>query len=223
MDDFGTRLVLQARDEEESVALIGMPVAEELGSGGHALLRFESRVPVRGWARQVPAEPLARFASLMGARAASPPADDATPIAEVHPNRDDDRPEQAQVDEELPIFNELVPVADRRSEHSREVAARPPGAEASPLLTRLRAAPIRVRCFGATSVWHGAQQLQIGDSELLLLLAAHPISGIRNEAVADMLCEQEVSDPSAALRKRGYRLRDLRRAVPDLDGPSQRT
>src|SRR5207253_10186922 len=102
---------------------------------------------------------------------------------------------------------------------SRETAARRQGAEGSPLLTRLRAAPIRVRCFGATSVWHGSQQLQIGDSELLLLLAAHPISGIRNEAVADMLWEEEVSDPSAALRKRRYRLRDdLRRAVSDLSG-----
>jgi DNA segregation ATPase FtsK/SpoIIIE-like protein len=72
LDEFGTRLVLQVRDEDESVALLGMPSAEELGQGGHALLRFESRVPVQGWARQVPADHLARLASLMGTRASAP-------------------------------------------------------------------------------------------------------------------------------------------------------
>ena len=76
-----------------------------------------------------------------------------------------------------------------------------------------------MRCFGATSVWHGDQQIEISDTELLLLLAAHPISGMRNDAVADMLWEEDLSDASAALRKRRYRLRDeLRRAVPDLQG-----
>jgi hypothetical protein len=62
LPEFGTRLVLQAKDAEESVALIGMP-GEELGSGGHALLRLESRLPVQGWARFVPADHLARLAS----------------------------------------------------------------------------------------------------------------------------------------------------------------
>jgi hypothetical protein len=188
--------------------------AEELGSGGHALLRFESRVPVRGWARQVPAEHLARFASLMGVRAAAP-ADDVTPVADVHPPADGDGLQMSAGDEDVPRFNEPVPVVDRRDERSREVAARRPGAEASPLLTRLRAAPIRVRCFGATSVWHGSRRLQISDSVLLLLLGAHPIGGIRNEAVADMLWEEEVSDPSAALRKRRYRLSSI-----PLSGPA---
>ena len=89
----------------------------------------------------------------------------------------------------------------------------------SALLQRLRAAPVRVRCFGARSVWHGDRQLEIADTELLLLLAAHPISGIKNESVSDMLWEEEPSDPSAALRKRRYRLRDeLRRAVAELSG-----
>ena len=102
---------------------------------------------------------------------------------------------------------------------SSTTVVRPSTWTRSPLLKRLRAAPIRVRCFGATSVWHGDRQLEIGDTELLLLLAAHPISGMRNDAVADMLWEEELSDPSAALRKRRYRLRDeLRRAVPELQG-----
>jgi hypothetical protein len=76
LSDFGTRLVLQTGTEEESIALIGMPGAEHLGSGGDALLRLESRVPVQGWARQVPIEYLARLESLM--RTPVPPAGRAT-------------------------------------------------------------------------------------------------------------------------------------------------
>ena len=37
LERFGTRLVLQARDEEESVELLGMHGAEDLGAGGHAI------------------------------------------------------------------------------------------------------------------------------------------------------------------------------------------
>ena len=83
----------------------------------------------------------------------------------------------------------------------------------------MRAAPIHVRCFGARSVWHGDRELEIADTELLLVLAAHPIAGVKNESVVDMLWEEEPGDPSAALRKRRFRLRDeLRRAVPELKG-----
>jgi hypothetical protein len=34
--------------------------------------------------------------------------------------------------------------------------------------------PIRVRCFGASSVWYGDQRLEITDTELLLLLGPAP-------------------------------------------------
>ena len=65
------------------------------------------------------------------------------------------------------------------------------------MLQRLRAAPIRVRCFGAREVWCGDRQLFLADPELLLLLAAHPITGIQGEALADMLWEEEpIVDPS---------------------------
>ncbi|HEX9373376.1 MAG TPA: LysM peptidoglycan-binding domain-containing protein, partial [Roseiflexaceae bacterium] len=46
-DQLGTRLVLQAATEEDSVALLGMPGAEDLGAGGLALLRLEGRLPVQ--------------------------------------------------------------------------------------------------------------------------------------------------------------------------------
>jgi DNA-binding SARP family transcriptional activator len=88
----------------------------------------------------------------------------------------------------------------------------------SKLVARLRAAPIRVRCFGAGEAWHGDRLLEIADPELLLLLAVHPVTGIRSEALADMLWGDKVPDDiRAALRKERFMLRgELRRLVPDL-------
>jgi nucleoid-associated protein YgaU/DNA-binding SARP family transcriptional activator len=215
LNELGTRLVLQTKDEVESVALLGIPAAEELGSGGHALLRLESRVPIQGWARLVPADHLARLLSLMGTRSprVAAPVEIQTELAEsaalpgeqLSPQRG---PGGAESDDALPPS---PPAAIA-------TAVRPPMPwQGSPLLKRLRSAPIRVRCFGARDVWYGDRQLSLGDPELLLLLAAHPVTGIRNEALVDMLWEEEPVDPSAALRKRRHRLRDeLRRLVPEV-------
>jgi hypothetical protein len=71
---------------------------------------------------------------------------------------------------------------------------------ASEILRRLRAAPIRVRCFGAREAWHGDRLLKLGDPQLLLLLAVHPITGIQAEAVADMLWVEAKDDLDGALR-----------------------
>ena len=68
LDELGTRLVLQTPDEGGECGTAGTPAGEELGSGGHALLRLESRVPIQGWARLVPGDYLARLLSLMGTR-----------------------------------------------------------------------------------------------------------------------------------------------------------
>src|SRR5207302_82786 len=68
LDNFGTRLVRQTTDEDESVGLLGMEGAEELGSGGKVLIRLEGRVPVEGWARRVPTDHLSRLVRLMGTR-----------------------------------------------------------------------------------------------------------------------------------------------------------
>ena len=75
-----------------------------------------------------------------------------------------------------------------------------------------------MRCFGAGEAWHGDRLLEIADPELLLLLAVHPVTGIRSEALADMLWGDKVPDDiRAALRKERFMLRgELRRLVPDL-------
>jgi hypothetical protein len=82
---------------------------------------------------------------------------------------------------------------------------------------RLRAAPIRVRCFGAGAAWYGDRLLEIADPELLLLLAVHPVTGIQNEALADMLWEESPPDTGRALRKARYNLcTELRRLAPEV-------
>jgi hypothetical protein len=88
------------------------------------------------------------------------------------------------------------------------------------LLTKLRAAPLRVRCFGAGEVWYGDRLLELGNPELLLVFSVHPIKGITNEALAEMLTWKKFpSDINAGLRTRRYDLRqELYRLVPELEG-----
>ena len=89
-----------------------------------------------------------------------------------------------------------------------------------PLLEELRSAPIRVRCFGAREIWYGNRLLEIPDSrrlQLLLLLAAHPVTGIRNELLLEVLWIEPPSDPPGALRLARHELRaELRELVPEL-------
>jgi hypothetical protein len=235
LSDFGTRLVLQTSTEEESVALIGMPGAEHLGSGGDALLRLESRVPVQGWARQVPIEYLARLETLMGTRhqsgnsvreAAGESENAADEVA-----TDDVPPDDLAVEDDTGEDNkDHNDVSDEyaRSEvegfTSGETLVQAPlessQCAGSQLLQRLRSAPIRVKCFGGSSVWHGDRKLEISDLELLVLLAVHPVAGIRAVSLADMLWGDRIpSDYVRALRKRRHRLREeLTTAVGELAG-----
>ena len=85
------------------------------------------------------------------------------------------------------------------------------------MLGKLRAAPIRVRCFGAGQAWYGDRLLKIGDPELLLLFAVHPITGIQSETLADVLWEEPPADTARALRKVRFNLRgELRRLAPEV-------
>ncbi len=93
--------------------------------------------------------------------------------------------------------------------------------------TELRAAPIRVLCFGAREVWYRDTLLwPNGEAEadrsweLLILLAVHRLTGVQRESLVDMLWSDETPrDPARALRQRRWRAREeLRRLAPDLDG-----
>jgi hypothetical protein len=99
----------------------------------------------------------------------------------------------------------------------------------SELLDRLDAAPIQVRCFGAREVRHAPSGLLLYPSpgcrdkpfELLFLVAAHRLDGVRGELVMDSLWpEKQPSDPGAEFRKNRGRLREyLQSVVPDLGDP----
>jgi DNA-binding SARP family transcriptional activator len=81
----------------------------------------------------------------------------------------------------------------------------------------LRSAPIRVRCFGARSVWYGDRLVELADPQLLLLLAVHPVTGIQTEALVDMLWDKPPMAVAAALRKERFKLRaEVRHLAPEL-------
>ncbi|MDQ6670906.1 MAG: hypothetical protein M3069_09185 [Chloroflexota bacterium] len=213
IDQLGTRLVLQTATEEDSVALLGMPGAERLGAGGYALLRLEGRVPFHGWAHRVSADNLARLVHMMGTRVPAVAA-----VADEPVDAPSDEPvESAEPEEAVVAGVDEAPVSAAPVVQTER--ARPPVTPtwASSLLRDLRSAPIRVRCFGASEVWHGDRLLKIGDPELLWLLAVHPVTGIKGETVADMLWDVPPEDVAGALRKERSKLRlALRRLVPEL-------
>jgi len=220
-DQLGTRLVLQTATEEDSVALLGMPGAEDLGAGGYMLIRFEGRVPLQGLARRVSADHLWRMVHLMGTRAPRGAAPIEEPLLDV-PAPDAQTAEEAQTAEDAQAAGASDGGGGGLKAHPAGVVTveGPVGGwSGSPLLRQLRAAPVRVRCFGAREVWSGDRLLHIGDPELLLLLGIHPITGIQSEAVVDALFDEEPTDGRRALRQRCFRRRRaLRREVPDLKG-----
>jgi DNA segregation ATPase FtsK/SpoIIIE-like protein len=73
LGEFGTRLVSQVADEDESVALLGVAGAETLGTGGRLLVRLEGRLPVQVYGYRVAPDRLARLVELMGTAEVSPP------------------------------------------------------------------------------------------------------------------------------------------------------
>jgi hypothetical protein len=97
------------------------------------------------------------------------------------------------------------------------------------LLNQLDAAPFQVRCFGAREVRHvQSGQLMypaVGcrdkPFELLFLVAAHPVEGVRGELVVDSLWSKKLpQDPGAEFRKNRGRLREyLQSVAPDLRDP----
>jgi hypothetical protein len=227
LDEFGTRIVRATADEDESVALLGARGAEELASGAHVLVRIEGRAPIQGWANRVSGEHLARLLRLMGTRVPNPPS-------AVHsPEGPTDEAEELVALEgpvdESELVAQLDEFIDRPSSRSPVEVIVPTRSDtwSTPLIQQLRAAPLRVLCFGGRDVWYRDRLLwPNGEAEadtsweLLILLAVHRLSGVQSESLVDMLWGEEVpGDTARALRQRRWRGREeLRRLAPDLDG-----
>lgn len=71
LSEFGTRLVLRAADEEESIALLGSVDATELEGGGHVLARIEGRVPFHVLGYRVASDRLAQLVTLIAEQASA--------------------------------------------------------------------------------------------------------------------------------------------------------
>lgn len=99
---FGTRLVLQAFDDDEGVHVLGLPQAADLGSG-EFLLRINTRQPIRLRGFRIPAERVDQLVRRM--REAHGFA-----AAERGEHRMDDVPNARPAPEEIPT--ELVPNGD---------------------------------------------------------------------------------------------------------------
>jgi hypothetical protein len=241
VDQIGTRLALETATEEDSVGLLGMPGAETIGAGGNALLRLEGRLPVPGWAYRLPADRLARLLHMMGTRApvgtapaAEAPAAEGEPVSEGEPvapaepvQQPEAATEPAADDQPVKALETGTFAAPEQASTSVPATARPVRRKSGPtsvdpvsLLAKLRATPLRVRCFGAGDVWYRDRLLELGNPEMLLLFGVHPIKGITNEALADMLTWKKFpTDINAALRTRRFDLRqELYRLVPELEG-----
>jgi two-component SAPR family response regulator len=227
LDEFGTKIVRATADEDESVALLGAPGAEELASGGHVLVRIEGRAPIQGWANRVSGEHLARLLRLMGTRVPNPPSAVHSPDGPT-----DEAQELVALEgpvDEPELVAEVDELTDEKNSDGPVHVIVPTWTDtwSTPLIQQLRGAPLRVICFGGRDVWYRDRLLwPNGEAEadtsweLLILLAVHRLSGVQSESLVDMLWGEEVPrDTARALRQRRWRGREeLRRLAPDLDG-----
>lgn len=123
---FGTRLVLQTLDDDESIKLLGRPDAADLGSGD-LLFRIDGRLPVRARGFRISADHLDNLVRLMRGAYGDPPSTTAitavgpdTAEAEVLPGGDEDSERSA---------GEGVPAGGPEGDSSEPVAektGRPP-------------------------------------------------------------------------------------------------
>jgi nucleoid-associated protein YgaU len=223
LDEFGARIVRATADEDESVALLGMTGAEELPSGGHVLVRLEGRAPIQAWARRVPGDHLARLLRMMGTRVRT----STHPVVAAS--------DQVADDQEVGVSEPIEPRAVAEVTETVEVRSACAASEdtwSTPLIQQLRAAPIRVQCFGARNVryrdrllWPNGEAEADKSWELFILLAAHRITGVQSESLVDMIWGDETPrDTARALRQRRWRAREeLRRLAPELVGEAMPT
>jgi hypothetical protein len=180
---FGTRLVLQATDEDESMAVLGASGAEYLAAGGQLLVRLEGRVPMQAYGFRVHPDQLARLvevtrdAARYGAATPGELTGGATEsVIESDHTASEPAPEAAAPEEaaaepdcqEPSACNSNAPSGDvsrestvlsevvDSSHRNGKTVTRPPAPSLprSELLDRLGAAPFRVNCLRAREVRH---------------------------------------------------------------------
>ncbi len=213
MAHFDSRMVLRMKDEETSVALLGVADAAFLGGGGRLLVRLDSREPVELYGYQVTADHLERLVRVMrsaypptGGQPGEPPTTTTQPPGSLLSGSLEPDPADPGPPDEL---------ATSVAESSRSQNGAPPITSAAP--------PIEVICFGTPRVLCAGQQVWPRSSggemkpwELLLYLACQPAEGVSvDEAVEALWPQDEESDNAPhRFRQLRYRLRQRLSEVP---------
>ena len=207
---FDSRMVLRMKDEETSVALLGVADAAFLGGGGRLLLRVDGREPVELYGYQVTPDHLERLVRVM--RSAYPPTgprvDEPHSASTYLPPSSSSEPDHIEPD--APDES-----ASSASEPIRPQDDLPPPTPVAP--------PVQVFCFGTPRVLCAGQHVwpqgpggEAKPWELLLYLACQPAEGVSvDEAVEALWPEDDEADNAPhRFRQLRYRLRLRLNSVP---------
>jgi hypothetical protein len=153
LGEFGTRLVAQAADEDESVALLGIDGAETLGAGGQLLVRRDGRLPVQVYGYRVAPDRLSRLVELMGGTAGrhTPAATNPEPTS-PEPVSPESTGSPVPPSEPAPT-EQVVPAARAAPEQENEASSEEPVPVRSAEAARAEVAP----SGPATVLEHGAR------------------------------------------------------------------
>lgn len=210
LSHFDSRMVLRMKDEETSVALLGVADAAFLGGGGRLLVRVDGREPVELYGYQVTPDHLERLVRVMRSAYPSTGPHLSEPLAsfDASPSRP-------------PEPDQLTPDATNESVVSAAEAIQPDADLPPPTPV---APPIEVICFGAPRVLCAGQQVwprpsaggEMKPWELLLFLACQPAEGVSIDMAVEALWPEDDEPDNAPHRFRQlrYRLRNSLSSVP---------
>ncbi len=207
---FDSRMVLRMKDEETSVALLGVADAAFLGGGGRLLVRVDGREPVELYGYQVTPDHLERLVRVMRS---------AYPQAGAHLAESPATPTYAPPSSSP----EPDPVAPDATDESSSGAAEPIGPQRDLPPPTPVTPPIQVFCFGPPRVECAGQQVWPKGSggeakpwEFLLYLACQPAEGVSLDQTVEALWpeDDEADNAPHRFRQLRYRLRQRLNTVP---------
>lgn len=209
---FGSHLVLQLSDDDQSIKLIGRPDASQLGNG-EFMLRLGHRAPLRVRGFRIEASDLDGLIRAMHERRR-----DSIPVAYPAANDDEFNSRTRSIDQTSPQSTTRPPAAGTNIEpiaaHEIEQVAAEATAETEPLPSSL----IQIKCFGEFTVTSGGREIvpsgEEGTSykawEVLAFLAAQPDGSIAKDRLLTAVWpEVDSQRTSRRLRVAMTRLRGL--------------
>jgi DNA-binding SARP family transcriptional activator len=207
---FDSRMVLRMKDEETSVALLGVADAAFLGGGGRLLVRVDGREPVELYGHQVTPDHLERLVRVMrsaypsaGTQLAEPPSTPTYAPPSSSPEPDPSAPDAT--DESSSGASE--PIGPRED--------LPPPTPVTPPIQVFCFGPPRVECAGQ-QVWPKGSGGEAKPWEFLLYLACQPAEGVSVDETVEALWpeDDEADNAPHRFRQLRYRLRQRLNTLP---------